>query len=43
MYEGLKGQFDELEKDYSKLAERSAMPPKQDPAGNSGSPLIKII
>jgi peptidoglycan hydrolase CwlO-like protein len=43
MYDGLKGQFDELDKDYTKLAEKAAIPPKREPAGDSGSPLIKII
>ena len=43
MYDGLKDQFEELEKDYTKLAEKVSLPPKQELTGGSGSPLIKII
>lgn len=43
MYDGLKNQFDELEKDYTKLAEKAITPPKPEPTGDSRSPLIKII
>jgi hypothetical protein len=43
MYDGLKSQFEELEKDYTRMAEKSALPPKQESTGDSGSPLIKII